>query len=222
MLQEHLNIDGYEVLAYDRQEKQVRLDKGKLAQQFEVDAVTVETASPLKRKEIIEALRIGAVPRRGLELFAVGLERFENAIDEELDAVAAGRGKFKAVRGEYGTGKTFFARWLEHRARAPRVRDDARADLGDRDAALQAADGVSARIEALQTQEWSRRRVRQPDRSLALQPRRRGHRRRGGVDRRPDAFGAAVGDLLERRLADVSKTQPQFAAALRALLRRRA
>jgi KaiC/GvpD/RAD55 family RecA-like ATPase len=23
---------------------------------------------------------------------------------------------FKAVRGEYGTGKTFFARWLEHRA----------------------------------------------------------------------------------------------------------
>ena len=37
MLQEDLNIDGYEVLAYDRQEKQVRLDKGKLAQQFEVD-----------------------------------------------------------------------------------------------------------------------------------------------------------------------------------------
>ncbi|MFW6023856.1 MAG: BREX system ATP-binding domain-containing protein, partial [Myxococcota bacterium] len=33
-------------------------------------------ASPLKRREIIDALRIGAVPRRGLELFAVGLDRF--------------------------------------------------------------------------------------------------------------------------------------------------
>ncbi len=36
MLQEFLNVDGYQVLSYDRQEKQVRLDKGKLAEQFEV------------------------------------------------------------------------------------------------------------------------------------------------------------------------------------------
>ena len=49
------------------------------------------------------------MPQRGLELFATGLERFEEAIDEELDAVAAGRGRFKAVRGDYGAGKTFFA-----------------------------------------------------------------------------------------------------------------
>ena len=66
-------------------------------------------ASPLKRREIIDALRDGEVPRRGLELFAVGLERFEKSTDEELDSVATGRGKFKAVRGEYGSGKTFFA-----------------------------------------------------------------------------------------------------------------
>ena len=32
--------------------------------------------SPLKRKEIIDALRIGAVPRRGLEYLAIGLDRF--------------------------------------------------------------------------------------------------------------------------------------------------
>src|SRR4051794_13418748 len=73
--------------------------------------------SPLKRREIIDALRLGTVPRRGLELFAVGLSRFERYIDEELEAVAAGGGKLKAVRGDYGTGKTFFSRWLEHRAR---------------------------------------------------------------------------------------------------------
>jgi hypothetical protein len=36
MLQEYLNVDGYEILAYDRQDRQVRLDKGKLAEQFEV------------------------------------------------------------------------------------------------------------------------------------------------------------------------------------------
>ena len=39
-------------------------------------------ASPLKRAEIIDALRDGAVPRHGLELFAVGLERFEAVVDE--------------------------------------------------------------------------------------------------------------------------------------------
>jgi len=37
MLQEFLNVDGYQILVYDRQDKQVRLDKGKLAEQFEVD-----------------------------------------------------------------------------------------------------------------------------------------------------------------------------------------
>ena len=58
--------------------------------------------SPLKRREIIDALRIGAVPSRGLELFAVGMDVFETAIDEELTGVATGRGRFKAVRGEYG------------------------------------------------------------------------------------------------------------------------
>jgi hypothetical protein len=70
-----------------------------------------------RREEIIDALRRGTVPRSNLETFAVGLERFEGALDEELGKVAAGGGVFKAVRGEYGCGKTFFARWLADRAR---------------------------------------------------------------------------------------------------------
>jgi predicted kinase len=57
------------------------------------------------------------VPRDGLAAFAVGMERFESTLDAELDAAARGRGTFKAVRGEYGSGKTFFARWLQERAR---------------------------------------------------------------------------------------------------------
>jgi hypothetical protein len=73
--------------------------------------------SPEKRDQIIDALRRGTVPRTSLDAFAVGLERFEAAIDEELRKVAAGGSVFKAVRGEYGCGKTFFARWLADKAR---------------------------------------------------------------------------------------------------------
>ena len=73
---------------------------------------------PQRRAEILDALRRGTVPRDGLAAFAVGMERFEAAIDAELAAVALGRGGFKAVRGEYGSGKTFFARWLQERARS--------------------------------------------------------------------------------------------------------
>ena len=43
-------------------------------------AAAFVSPSPLERREIIDALRIGAVPARGLELFAVGFDRFERAI----------------------------------------------------------------------------------------------------------------------------------------------
>ena len=54
---------------------------------------------------------------QSLDLLVVGLARFEATLDQELDAVRAGGAKFKAVRGEYGTGKTFFSRWFAERAR---------------------------------------------------------------------------------------------------------
>ena len=73
---------------------------------------------PHRRSAILDALRRGTVPREGLDAFAVGMERFEPTVDLELAAVAGGRGGFKSVRGEYGSGKTFFARWLQERARA--------------------------------------------------------------------------------------------------------
>ena len=76
------------------------------------------TISPHRRSEIIDALRRGTVPRFGLDALAVGIDRFSSALDQDLDAVALGRGAFKAVRGEYGSGKTFFGRWLQERARS--------------------------------------------------------------------------------------------------------
>ncbi|MBM3741094.1 MAG: hypothetical protein FJW39_35615, partial [Acidobacteria bacterium] len=36
--------------------------------------------SPQRRIEILDALRRGTVPRRGLEAFAVGMDRFEGAL----------------------------------------------------------------------------------------------------------------------------------------------
>ena len=78
--------------------------------------MTIEI-SPRRRREIVSALRGGTVPQQGLDVLAVGLQRFETAIDEELSAVSAGGAVFKAVRGEYGAGKTFFSRWLVERAR---------------------------------------------------------------------------------------------------------
>ena len=74
--------------------------------------------SQARRDEIIGALRRGTVPGSGLDALAVGIEAFAPTLDEELSGVAAGRGGFKAVRGEYGSGKTFFGRWLQERARA--------------------------------------------------------------------------------------------------------
>jgi len=37
--------------------------------------------SPQRRREIIDALRRGTVPQRGLDAFAVGMERYQEAVD---------------------------------------------------------------------------------------------------------------------------------------------
>ena len=170
--------------------------------------------SPLKRREIIDALRIGAVPSRGLELFAVGMAPFEPIIDEELDNVGAGRGKFKAVRGEYGTGKTFFAHWLAHRARAKGFAT-AHVQISETETPLYKMETVYRRaIESLRTQQARdgafRALISRWFYSLEEQV------LGSGVDKNDaEALAAAVGELLENRLAKVSATQPQFAAALR-------
>lgn len=69
-----------------------------------------------RRQDIIDALRRGTVPQYGLDVLAVGLDHLEHVFDEELDKVARGGAVFKAVRGDYGSGKTFVSRWLRERA----------------------------------------------------------------------------------------------------------
>ena len=105
--------------------------------------MTVEV-SPVRRAEIIDALRRGTVPARGLDVMAVGLGRFAGAVDEELDKVAAGGAVFKAVRGEWGSGKTF-ALALDRRTGSPEGFRHLRApDIRNGDAASPSPDRLPA------------------------------------------------------------------------------
>jgi hypothetical protein len=171
--------------------------------------------SAARRREVIDALRQGAVPRAGLDLFAVGVGRFERAVEEELATVATGGAVFKAVRGEYGSGKTFFSRWLAERARREHLAT-AEVQVSETETPLHRLETVYRRLtERLTTSTFP---------PSALRP---------VIDAwfyalEEDALGAgtadaddaaalerAVEDLLTKRLAEVSRTAPAFAAALR-------
>ena len=59
---------------------------------------------------IFKTLRNGAVPKAGLEAFAVGIERHRKELQRKLDEAKSGEGDVKFLRGGYGCGKTFMAR----------------------------------------------------------------------------------------------------------------
>jgi hypothetical protein len=61
-------------------------------------------------EHVFERLRSGVVPERGLDAFAVGIERHTKEIGRLLDLAADDEGLFKFLRGGYGCGKTFMAR----------------------------------------------------------------------------------------------------------------
>jgi hypothetical protein len=172
--------------------------------------------SPQRRAEIISALRRGSVPERGLDTFAVGLERFEDAVDEELRSVAAGTGQFKAIRGDYGTGKTFFSRWLAERAKAAGFATS-EVQISETETPLHRLETVYRRtIERLSTAD-----VQQGALRIVLE--------RWGFALEEDvlaagevsesdeaALQARVDALMEGRLAEVSRSASLFATALRA------
>jgi hypothetical protein len=66
--------------------------------------------SPRDIEHIFERLRSGVVPERGLEAFAVGIDRSRGEMQRQLDLAANNEGVFKFLRGGYGCGKTFMAR----------------------------------------------------------------------------------------------------------------
>jgi hypothetical protein len=171
--------------------------------------------SPQRRQEIIDALRRGTVPRSSLDAFAVGLERFEAALDEELRKVAAGASVFKAVRGQYGCGKTFFSRWRADRARKLGFAS-AEVQISETETPLHRLETVYRRlIERLSTTDTPHGAWRNvvdgwfyalEEDVLA----------EGTVDQNDQqALVARTNELLEQQLAKVTSTAPMFSAALR-------
>lgn len=172
--------------------------------------------SPQRRSEIIDALRRGTVPRAGLDAFAVGLERFRSALDHELETVRQGRGGFKAVRGEYGSGKTFFSRWVQEQARS-RGFATSEVQISETETPLHRLETVYRRLtERITTANGGDAALRGiidgwfytlEEDVLA----------EGGVDAGNAAeLVARTEPLMEKRLAGITRSAPAFAAVLRA------
>ncbi|MEU9285338.1 BREX system ATP-binding protein BrxD [Streptomyces sp. NPDC048275] len=171
--------------------------------------------SAARRREVVDALRRGTVPQAGLDLFAVGLDRFTGALDDDIATVAGGGAAFHAIRGEYGSGKTFFARWLAERAK--------RAGLATTEVQVSETETPLHRLETVY------RRLTERLATATHQP----SALRAVVDSwfytleeeildagdiaddDEKALAEAVDALMEQRLADVARTTPAFAAALR-------
>ena len=176
--------------------------------------MTVEV-SARRRRDIVDALRRGVVPMNGLDVLAVGLDRFTAALDDDLDRVAERGSVFKAVRGEYGAGKTFFTRWLGERAKR-RGFAVAEVQISELETPLHRMETVYRRlVEQLATEQFA---------PSALRPVLDGwifaleeDVLAAGAAAEDDAEGLdrAVGELLEQRLADISRSTQGFAAALR-------
>jgi hypothetical protein len=175
----------------------------------------VTSISPQRRDQIIDALRRGTVPQCSLDAFAVGLDRFEPALDDELRKVSAGGSVFKAVRGEYGCGKTFFARWLADRARKMGFAST-EVQISETETPLHRLETVYRRLnERLATADTTQGALRNivdgwfftlEEDVLA----------EGSIA--PNDASELLhrtNELLERRLADVARTAPTFSAALR-------
>ncbi|MFB6627575.1 BREX system ATP-binding protein BrxD [Streptomyces sp. NPDC056374] len=171
--------------------------------------------SAARRREVVDALRRGTVPHAGLDLFAVGLDRFTAALDDDIATVARGGSAFHAIRGEYGSGKTFFARWLAERAK--------RAGLATTEVQISETETPLHRLETVYRRLTERltTATHQPSALKAVVDSwfytlEEEILDAGEVmDDDEKALAAAVDDLMEQRLAEVARTTPAFAAALR-------
>lgn len=172
-----------------------------------------------RRAAILDALRRGTVPYDGLGAFAVGMERFETAIDADLAAVAGGRAGFKAIRGEYGSGKTFMSRWLQERARAAGFAT-AEVQISETETPLHKWETVYRRlVERLATADTPEGALR-PTVDAWFYTLEEDVLTEGRVDPDDaDALATATEALMERRLASIARTAPAFSAVLRAYRR---
>lgn len=172
--------------------------------------------SPRKRSEVLDALRRGTVPQESLDVLAVGLDHFRDPITEELRRTGEGGCGFKAVRGEYGCGKTFFSRWLQQDARTMNFAT-AEVQISETETPLHKLETVYRRmLERLATSSTRSGAFRGIIDSwfFALEE---DVLSTGSIDANDEtALLAATSELMEKRLGSISNKAPSFAAALRA------
>ena len=173
------------------------------------------TVSPRRRQEIIDALRRGTVPHSSLDAFAVGLERFESALGQELLAVKGGGAVFKAVRGDYGCGKTFFTRWLADRARKLGFATS-EVQISETETPLHRLETVYRRLcERLATADTQQGALRNVIDAWFYTLEEDALAEGGSTGTAERDLLARTSQLLEQRLAKVTATAPMFSAALR-------
>ena len=166
-------------------------------------------------REIVAALRRGLVPARGLSLFATGLEPLAKAVMDELALVAQGGGNSKWIRGEYGAGKTFAARYLCMEARAKGFATS-EVQISINDTPLHHLETVYRRlVEKLETAADGRNAFQAIVDAWLYQVGEEVQRLKGITEDDP-AFADATEERLEDKLADLSRRNNTFAQVLRA------
>ena len=174
------------------------------------------SVSRQRRRETIDALRAGTVPRRGLDLLAVGMDRFASAVDSELESVRAGSGVLKAVRGEYGSGKTFFARWLQERAKRAGFAV-AEVQISETETPLHRLETVYRRLmERLSTADQDQGAFRSIVDAWFFALEEDLLQANNGEQLSETDLLERTNDLMEKRLVSITKMAPTFAATLRA------
>ncbi|HJT78295.1 MAG TPA: BREX system ATP-binding protein BrxD [Gemmataceae bacterium] len=173
------------------------------------------TVSPRRRQEIIDALRRGTVPHSSLDALAVGLERFGPALEQELHRVKGGGALFKAIRGDYGCGKTFFARWLADRARKLGFATS-EVQVSETETPLHRLETVYRRLcERLATADTPQGALRNVIDAWFYTLEEDALAEGGPSPPAERELLARTAQLLEQRLAKVTATAPMFSAALR-------
>ena len=128
---------------------------------------------------------------------------------------------FKAVRGDYGCGKTFFGRWVQEYAKKKGFAV-AEVQISETETPLHRLETVYRRaMEQLSTNDCFLGAFRSIldgwfyglEEDVLAEGTHRSRRTRRALAKRAD-------ELLEQRLAEITRATPQFAAALRAIVPR--
>jgi hypothetical protein len=144
------------------------------------------------------------------------MDRFATAVDGELDAVRAGSGVLKAVRGEYGSGKTFFARWLQERAKRAGFAV-AEVQISETETPLHRLETVYRRLmERLSTADQEQGAFRSIVDAWFFSLEEDLLQENGGQQLEESSLLEQTNELMEKRLVSITKIAPTFAATLRA------